>query len=264
MDASFWLKLLLSFIVGSLWVTFTTVSAEKFGSTIGGLIGGFPSTVVIALLFIGLTQSPQVAAQATTIMPVAQGLNGLFVLFFMLLVPHGFLLALIVALLFWALQSALLYLLHINAFWVSILGWLVLLLFCYLVLEKMMKVSASTRMQMSYPPSQLIWRAFFGGSVIALAVLMGKLGGALLGGLFGSFPAIFLTTLVISYQAGGANFSRAVGKSMLIGGLINVPMYEIQVRYFYPALGLAIGTLLALACSVGVGYITHLLMKRMK
>ena len=49
----------------------------------GGLIGGLPSTVVIALLFIGLTQSPQIAADTTTVMPLAQGLNGLFVLTFM-------------------------------------------------------------------------------------------------------------------------------------------------------------------------------------
>jgi hypothetical protein len=58
MDASFWIKLFLGFIVGSIWVTLTTVSAERFGSKVGGLIGGLPSTVVIALLFIGLTQSP--------------------------------------------------------------------------------------------------------------------------------------------------------------------------------------------------------------
>jgi hypothetical protein len=54
-DASFWLKLILSFIVGSLWVTLTTLSAERFGSKVGGLIGVLPSTVVIALLFIGFT-----------------------------------------------------------------------------------------------------------------------------------------------------------------------------------------------------------------
>jgi len=89
MDPAFWLKLSLSFIVGSLWVTLTTMSAERFGSKVGGLIGGLPSTVVIALLFIGFTQSPEVAAQATTVMPLAQGLNGLFVLTFMGLARRG-------------------------------------------------------------------------------------------------------------------------------------------------------------------------------
>src|SRR4030042_4697183 len=191
MDASFWLKLSLSFIVGSLWVTLTTLSAERFGSKIGGLIGGLPSTVVIALLFIGLTQSPQVAADATTVMPLAQGLNGLFVLTFMLLIPHGLWAGLLSALLLWFYQSSLLYLLDIQSFWISLLGWLILLVFCYIAAEKWMKISSHGRLTISYPPSQLVWRALFGGGIIAFAVFMGKIGGPLLGGIFSSFPAMF-------------------------------------------------------------------------
>lgn len=261
METAFWLRLILSFITGSLWVTLTTLSAERFGSRIGGLIGGLPSTVVIALLFIGLTQSPWVAAEATTVMPIAQGLNGLFVLVFMLLIPYRLWVALLCSLLLWLLQSTLLYLAKIEVFWISILGWLVLLLFCYLALEKWMKVPSHSRVQVSYVPSQLIWRALFGGAVIALAVFMGKIGGPGLGGIFGSFPAMFLTTLVITYRSGGADFSRSVGKSILISGLINVPLYEIVVRLLYPSLGLAVGTFLALLFSLGTGYLSYLFIK---
>jgi uncharacterized membrane protein (GlpM family) len=261
MDASFWLKLSLSFIVGSLWVTLTTLSAERFGSRIGGLIGGLPSTVVIALLFIGLTQSPQVAAEATTVMPLAQGLNGLFVLTFMLLIPYNLWAALIGALLIWFIQSSLLFLANINTFWISIICWLILLAFCILALEKWMKVSALSKINLTYQSSQLVWRALFGGTVIALAVLMGKIGGPSLGGIFSSFPAMFLTTLVITYKSGGANFSRAVGESILISGLINVPIYEILVRFLYPASGLAAGTAIALGCALGTGTLTYIVMR---
>ena len=261
MEASFWFKLALSFIVGSLWVTLTTLCAERFGSKVGGLIGGLPSTVVIALLFIGFTQSPQVAAQATTIMPFAQGLKGLFVLTFMLLIQRGLWAGLLGALLVWFIQSTLLYLLDIQAFWISLIGWLLLLVFCYGVIEKWMKISSQDKLQISYPPSQLIWRALFGGAVIATAVFMGKLGGPLLGGIFGSFPAMFLSTLVITYNTGGSDFSRSVGKSLLISGLINVPLYEIAVRFLYPAVGLGPGTVLGLLFSLGTGYLTFLFMK---
>ena len=258
MDASFLLKLGLSFVIGSLWVTLTTQSAERFGSKVGGLIGGLPSTVVVALLFIGLTQSPEVAAQTTTVMPLAQGLNGLFVLTFMVFIQRGLWAGLSSAMFVWLVQSALLYLVKINVFWVSVVGWLALLAFCSLALVKWMNVRAFERMQVSYPAGQIIWRALFGGAVIALAVLMGKLGGALLGGIFGSFPAMFLSTLVITHKTGGASFSRAVGKSMLISGLINVPIYEILVRYLYPPLGLATGTVVALVCALITGYLTYL------
>ena len=261
MDASFWIKLFLGFIVGSLWVTLTTLSAERFGSKIGGLIGGLPSTVVIALLFIGLTQSPQVAADATTVMPLAQGLNGLFVLTFMLLIPHGLWAGLLSALLLWFYQSSLLYLLDIQSFWISLLGWLILLVFCYIAAEKWMKISSHGRLTISYPPSQLVWRALFGGGIIAFAVFMGKIGGPLLGGIFSSFPAMFLSTLVITFNTGGPGFSRSVGKSLLISGLINVPLYEIMVRFLYPSVGLGFGTALALLFSLGTGYLSFLFMK---
>ena len=171
MDASFLLKLGLSFVIGSLWVTLTTQSAERFGSKVGGLIGGLPSTVVVALLFIGLTQSPEVAAQTTTVMPLAQGLNGLFVLTFMVFIRRGLWAGLSSAMFVWLVQSALLYLVKINVFWVSIVGWLALLAFCSLALVKWMNVRAFERMQVSYPAGQIIWRALFGGAVIALAVL---------------------------------------------------------------------------------------------
>jgi uncharacterized membrane protein (GlpM family) len=261
MDASFWLKVGLSFLVGSTWVTLTTLSAERFGSRVGGLIGGLPSTVVIALLFIGITQSPEVAAQSTTVMPLAQGLNGLFVLTFMQLIRRGLPIALVGSLPVWFAFAAILYLLDIHSFLVSLIGWLVLLGLCFIVLEKWMVISSHARLEISYPPSQLVWRALFGGSVISLAVFMGKLGGPLLGGIFGSFPAMFLSTLVITAHMGGAGFCRAVGKSLLISGLINVPLYEIMVRYLYPSIGLGWGTLLALLGSLGSGYLTYRFMQ---
>ena len=262
MDASFWFKLLLSFIVGSLWITLTTLSAERFGSKVGGLIGGLPSTVVIALFFIGLTQSPEIAAQATTVMPLAQGLNGLFVLTFIHFIPRGLWLGLLSSLILWFFQSSLLYLLDIQRFWVSLLGWLFLLVFCYLVVEKRMKIPSQGRLTISNPFSLFVWRALFGGGVITLAVLMGKIGGPLLGGIFSSFPAMFLSTLVITYNSAGSGFSRSVGKSLMISGLINVPLYEIMVRFLYPTVGLVLGTMLALLFSLGTGYLTFVFMKK--
>jgi uncharacterized membrane protein (GlpM family) len=257
MDASFWIKLALSFMVGSMWVTFTTLAAERYGSKLGGLIGGFPSTVVIALFFIGLTQSPVIAAQATTVMPVAQGLNGIFIITFMFFISRGLGTSMLFALLVWIVQSTLLYLLDIQAFWVSIACWILLLAGCYFVIEKWMRIPSQSKLVISYPPSQLIWRAVFGGMVIAVAVFMGKLGGPLLGGIFGSFPAMFLSTLVITSRTGGADFSRAVGKSLLISGLVNVPLYEIVVRILYPELGLVVGTIMAILFSLGSGYLTY-------
>jgi hypothetical protein len=72
---------------------------------------------------------------------------------------------------------------------------------------------------------------------------------------------MFLSTLVITSYIGGADYSRPVGKSLLVSGLITVPLYEIMVRYLYPSAGLALGTTIAIILSIGTGYLTFLFMK---
>jgi len=49
------------FIVGATWITTATILAEKIWFEIGGVITGIPSTTVLSLFFIGLTQSPAFA-----------------------------------------------------------------------------------------------------------------------------------------------------------------------------------------------------------
>jgi hypothetical protein len=64
--SAFILKLVLSFFVGGLWITGGVALAERRGSKAGGLVLGFPSTVLLAIVFIGWTLSPQAAALATS------------------------------------------------------------------------------------------------------------------------------------------------------------------------------------------------------
>lgn len=70
MNTLFLIKLALSFLIGGLWIIVATIVADKLGSKIGGLIGGLPSTIMFGLFFIGWTQGPAVAVQATTIAPM--------------------------------------------------------------------------------------------------------------------------------------------------------------------------------------------------
>ncbi len=83
-------KLILSLLVGGILITLTTILADKYGSKIGGWIGGLPSTVVISLFFIGLAQSSEAAIEATTVIPVAQGFTGLFMVSYSYFSGKGF------------------------------------------------------------------------------------------------------------------------------------------------------------------------------
>ena len=115
-----------------------------------------------------------------------------------------------------------------------------------------------------YVPSlhNLLVRGFLSGSVIIIAVLGAKFGGPLLGGAFAAFPAVMLATIIITHMVQGRAFSLAVGKTLMLGGCINVVIYATAVRYFYPLFGLVLGTLLAFLISLSLIYFVYLAIKR--
>ena len=257
MDKVFWYKLGLSFVVGSGWVALSTVAADRYGSRIGGLIGGLPSTVFISLLFIGITQTPHVASETTMLMPLTQGINGIFIIVYLLLVRRGLAAGLTTGLCVWSVLAAMIAVIGIQHFWVSICGWALCALGCYVAVERGMTIPARGEARVRCTFSQVGLRALFGGGVIAFAVWAGKLMGPTYGGIFAAFPAMFLSTLVITYRARGVEFSRAVGRAMMLSGMLNVALYATAVRYLYTWCGLSIGTILALVFSGVTGYLTY-------
>lgn len=262
MDNTFLIKLLLSFIVGSFWITITTIIAEKMGSKIGGIIGGLPTTTLVALLFIGITQSPQAAVEATTIMPQIIGFAGILMTTFSLLINRGFIIAISLAILSWFTLAFIAFLIRIENFAFSILVSVVILLFSYYILEKRQKIISVTKLKVSYTFPQIILRACFAGFVISLAVLVAKFGGPILGGIFSAFPALFISTLFILYFSHGVEFTKAVLKSLTLSGLINVVVYTTAVRLLYLSQGLFWGTIFAYTISIVSVFLTYKLLSK--
>jgi uncharacterized membrane protein (GlpM family) len=142
MQRLFLFQLLVTFLVGSLWLTGATLLAERFGSKIGGVIAGMPSSIVIALFFIGWTQTPLAASQATVVVPLIMGIDGLFILAYAFIVRQSFPLALLPSLLVWVCLSFALVLLHFDNFGLSLIGFLGLLLFSYVVMEYVLRIKS--------------------------------------------------------------------------------------------------------------------------
>lgn len=263
LDQTFLIKLALSFLVGSIWITGITVIAERFGSKIGGFIGGFPSTVVIALLFIGLTQSPVEASRAATMILLVMGVNGSFILVYLSLVRRGLIKALLSALALWFLIIAPLAIWKVEYFGLSILVWLVALGFCVFVTERVMTIGHKLGFRVPYTSGQILTRGLVSGFMISLAVLIARLAGPTVGGIFSNFPVIFMSTLYITHRTGGVEFSRAVAKTLMLSAMINVGVYTISAHFAYLYFGLISGTLLALTASVFSAYgVYHLVRKR--
>jgi uncharacterized membrane protein (GlpM family) len=251
------LKLLLTFLVGGSWVILSTVVAERAGTKVGGVIAGLPSSSLVAFFFIGWTQSPETASQATTLGPLSMGVVALFNVVYALLYPRGFGLALVGSLGTWLLLSLGLLALNIHNYGLSILGLLFLALVAYYVLEHRLDIPSQGQQKVHYTPGQLALRGLFGGTIIACAVLVAKLGGPIVGGVMATFPNVMLSTLILNHVNHGRAFASAVLKSMTVSGMTNVTLYLTAVRYLYPLCGLVLGTLLSFALSLLGGYLVY-------
>jgi uncharacterized membrane protein (GlpM family) len=242
---SFSFKLLLTFLVGSSVVTFATVAAEKFGSKVGGFIAGLPSTAAIGLFFIGLAQSPEAASEATGVIPLIFGFNGLFLVTYAIGARWGTAIGLTGALMVWMSLTLAVIFWGPRHFGFSLGAFMVLFMGSYLVLEKILRIGSAGKVSLFHTPGQIGFRALFSGLIITMAVFLSKIGGPIWGGVFSAFPAVFISTLVITSKSAGVEFSRTLTKSLLVSASINVVAYALAVRAFYPSLGLVAGTAMA-------------------
>ena len=259
----FLLKLILSFIVGSVWVTSGTIIAERYGSKVGGLVAGLPSTILLGLFFIAWTQSTQVAAEATTVVPIVGGINCLFIVAYILLVRINFWLALSGALAVWFALSFLLVIFKFSSFTFSIVGYVCLLLACFYFVEKKLQIKSESSRKAKPTFTLMVMRGLISGFIVTIAVVLTRIGGPILGGVFAMFPAMFLGTLLITYFSHGANFSSAVMKASIFGA-ISVVIYGVAARYTFIPLGLWGGTGLSILISFSCAFLIHnLLTKKM-
>ncbi len=260
MDGLFLVKLFLSFVIGSIWVTSATIIAEKMGTKLGGVIAGIPSTMVIALFFIGWTQSPVVASESTTLMPIILGINAICIMTYVLVTETSFYLSILISLALWFILSLGLVSLNPNNFIYSLVGCILLSIPSYYILEIKSDISSQGKRDTNFSFPQLLFRGILSGTIITFAVIISKItNNPLIGGIFASFPAVILSTIIITHFAHGRSFSCAVIKALMISATINGMVYIIAVRYLYLAVGLIYGTMLSYLFSLISGYLTYLL-----
>jgi hypothetical protein len=253
----FYIRLILSFIIGATWITSATVLAEKFGSKIGGVITGIPSTAVLSLFFIGLTQSPEFAVQSSVVVPAIMGVCALFCAIYILLSKQKLAVSLTLPLITWFVLSLLMVIGKLNSLTVSLFIFIVLYTLSLFLVTKYANILSVAGKKMSYSVGQISFRAMLSGTIIAGSVLASRFGGPIWGGVFASFPAIMLSTMIITYLTQGRNFSNSIIKVVMISGSLNVVVYVLSVRLTYPLLGLYLGTLISFLISVFSSYFTY-------
>lgn len=265
MEQDFIIKILLSVIVGGIWVASSTIIVDKFGTKVGGLIAGLPSTVVVALFFIGLSQGVQKVLESTSVVPLAFAANGPFMLIYAALSKRGIWQAMGAAILVWFGISYLIILFDFNDFNWGLVICILVLIISAIIFEKTFRARSIAGQKTEYKKSQLLARALFAGVIIGSAVAASKFLNPLFGGILASFPAVFVSTLIILHNSRGAKVAIGLTKSLLISGFINVISYIMVIRFLYISVGIYWGTLIGLSVSLVTAYLTHqFILKKLK
>jgi uncharacterized membrane protein (GlpM family) len=131
-----------------------------------------------------------------------------------------------------------------------------------MVLERVKKTPSIGSVAVHYTPMKIIFRGLLAGTVIAIAVFLSNIG-AVLSGIFSVFPAIFLSTMLISLREHGPNFAGGIAKSMIFGSQ-SVMIYAVAIYFFYPLYGVVLGSIFAFGISIIVMMILLGLRKKIK
>jgi hypothetical protein len=138
----------------------------------------------------------------------------------------------------------------------------ILLLACLYLLEYVLRIRSQPGIALPHTVRDIVWRALFSGAVITFAVFVGSIGGAVFGAVFSSFPAVFLSTLVIAHHRLGYAFAQSLTKPLMVSGLLNCVVYALAAGYLYPVTGVWIGTLLAVLITVFSLAVTFMFVQR--
>ncbi len=243
----FALKVAASFLVGGAYVALVTYVSEHINPRAGGVLAGLPSTALIGLIFIALTQNDDAAVRAGVAIPAGFGFTTLLVAVYVSLrKSHGIAGAMIKAVGLWLVMAVTVFSLLPKSLLLATVIFLVCFTVSVLSLEKV-KVKGSRRLPIS--SQELVARALVAGTLIAISVILAKVLGAFIGGIVASFPVIVITSLMILDHKRGENLMVATGKTMPFGSFGTVA-FLIGFHFLVPAWGLVTGLFGSYALSV--------------
>jgi uncharacterized membrane protein (GlpM family) len=252
-DSLFLLKLLLSFALGGTYIAFTIWLSEKYGSLIGGIMLGLPSTSLVGIIFLAWTIGDGATHAALASMPASIAANALFLSAFIYLYRRGFAIALAGSLLLWFAIAFFVISLKIENMAISLLIAGIFLAIFVPYLRKQADSEAKPRRSSA---GEFIFRAAFCGSIVAIAVMLGKTMGPLYGGTFATFPAAFSSSVILLSRKHGIGFTASVAKAMPIG-TIGTILFYIMLYSLYPALDFMAALALAFIGSLLAGVVSY-------
>lgn len=242
----FALRVIASFVVGGLYIGTIIAISERFGTKIGGILAGLPTTALIALIFIGLTSGNTTAQQAAVVVPAIEAPVFVFVYVFTRLMSKGRQIALSLAIAIWFLFALLFVRLHIhNILLTTCIGLTGLMIFSFVFRNYPKNLKSTIR-----PPKILhVIRVLAGGTVIATAVIAAHVSGPVWGGVFSTFPATFASTLYMLHKSQGPEFTKALARQLPLSA-ISIILFAVLFYFIIGSHGLFISVTASMAGSL--------------
>ena len=251
------LNIILAFFIAGSFIALLTLLAERFGSTIGGLIANLPSNILITMIFISLTQGNDFMQQMIPAIPVGLLIDTFFLVVFVLLLKYRLILAILGSLATWLILALVANGIPSHMLWINAGIYLVITFAVWFWAEHRVEIPAMGRSGKRYTTAQMIIRATFAGTIVGGVVAISHFVPAYLTGIVSTFPAVLFSSMVILSVNQGKEFARATGKVMILS-TTNIAIYTISVYFTFPLIGAAAGTLVSVFLSVlWVKYILH-------
>ncbi|MEK7561447.1 MAG: hypothetical protein AAB541_01135 [Patescibacteria group bacterium] len=205
----FALKVVLSFLVGGAYVSGVIWLSEHLGSRVGGAVAGLPSTILVGLAFIDITEGTAATRSAVKIVPLIFTAALVYGLVFLIAArkfkgPRRSIKASLAATIAWLAVVLPLKFVFENAAFLTIclVAALGLLAFRYFFRN------FSTTLPKKIPLPRHIYdlRFIIGGTIIAAAVVAARVAGPVWGGVVASLPALLGTVFYFLNKSQGDKF----------------------------------------------------------
>jgi hypothetical protein len=257
MISFFALQVIISFVVGGIFISGLSIFAERTNKKAAGIILSLPSTVLISYFFIGWTLTPKAVSEIVPVTIAGTGLVLAFAITYLytskIKIPKiiSIFLSTILGLTVWFMGAVPLAILEFSSLIMALVVYIPTALIGYYFLTIKPKIVALTK-KPTYSLKEKIGRALFGGTIIALAVFFAKTLSPFWGGVFAGFPALFLSTLIILHRQHDSEYLLRVFHNIPLGLLVTIS-FPLAASYTYPAFGIILGSIVAYITSIIIG-----------
>jgi hypothetical protein len=248
-DLYFALTLLVKMAITAGFVLAATVTAERAGPLVGGLVATLPIGAGPVYVFLALDHDPQFIAQSAVGSLAINAVNVMFATVYVLLAQNGSLFAsLSIALLAWGAFALAVHWVHWTVVNTLAVNAMVIILCLWL---------ARPLRHVTLPPLRRRWYdlamravlvAILVGIVVSLSFRIGPAGS----GILAVFPVVLISIILILHNRVGGKAAAAVLANVPLG-LIGFGFACIVLHFAAEPLGVAAGLSLALAASIGWG-----------